>query len=100
MEKEKDPYIGIAEKALKSVNVATLPGNFLVNVLPILSHVPDWFPGAGFKKKAREWRKLQDAFREEPFARTIKDMVRIHLRIIPYSSEICFLSMRASRICH
>ncbi|KAK0213681.1 cytochrome P450 [Armillaria fumosa] len=32
-------------------------GSFLVDVLPILRFIPDWFPGASFKCKAKEWRK-------------------------------------------
>ncbi|KAJ6511776.1 cytochrome P450 [Mycena vulgaris] len=30
-------------------------GAFLVDSLPFLEYVPDFFPGAGFKKAAREW---------------------------------------------
>lgn len=36
-----------------------LPSNFLVNVFPALRHIPEWFPGAGWKRTAREWRKEQ-----------------------------------------
>jgi hypothetical protein len=35
------------------------PKDFLVNVFPTLSYVPEWFPGAGWKRKAREWRIQQ-----------------------------------------
>lgn len=36
---------------------ATVPGRWLVDTIPMLVHVPEWFPGAGFKKTARLWRK-------------------------------------------
>ncbi|QRW22645.1 cytochrome P450 family protein [Rhizoctonia solani] len=30
--------------------------NFYVNIFPILAHVPDWAPGAGWKRTIRRWR--------------------------------------------
>ncbi|CAE6495813.1 unnamed protein product [Rhizoctonia solani] len=45
---------------------ASMPTNFLVNVFPILRHVPEWFPGATWKRTAREWRAQQE--------NTIKDI--------------------------
>ncbi|KAH7096828.1 cytochrome P450 [Auriculariales sp. MPI-PUGE-AT-0066] len=32
--------------------------NWLVNILPSLKHVPEWFPGAQFKRTAREWKDV------------------------------------------
>ncbi|KAF8465421.1 cytochrome P450 [Gautieria morchelliformis] len=51
-----DPYIEIAEKSMSHLGAAGKPGAFLVDVLPILKYVPEWFPGAGFRKTARLWR--------------------------------------------
>ncbi|KIJ25993.1 hypothetical protein M422DRAFT_236734 [Sphaerobolus stellatus SS14] len=39
---------------------AALPGNFLVDTLPILRYVPSWIPGGGFKKTAKEWHRVVD----------------------------------------
>ncbi|KAK0185238.1 hypothetical protein F5146DRAFT_1166837 [Armillaria mellea] len=33
-----------------------LLGTFLANSIPILRHIPDWFPGAEFKRTAKEWQ--------------------------------------------
>ncbi|KAJ7032278.1 cytochrome P450 [Mycena alexandri] len=62
-----DPYISLAEEAVNSAAVATIPGKFLVDSIPMLKHIPDWFPGAGFKRRAREWRKLSRRVQEVPF---------------------------------
>ncbi|KAJ7731639.1 cytochrome P450 [Mycena metata] len=62
-----DPYISLAEEAVTSAAVATIPGKFLVDSIPMLKHIPDWFPGAGFKRQAREWRKLGRRVQEVPF---------------------------------
>jgi hypothetical protein len=42
----------------------------LSNILTV-KYVPEWMPGAGFKTKAREWRKLSQAMINVPF-----DMVK------------------------
>lgn len=69
-----DPYIKTAEEALGSVGQAAFPGAYLVNILPILLYVPSWMPGAGFKRKAKEWRKLGEDVLEVPF-RALKQTV-------------------------
>ncbi|KAJ6618922.1 cytochrome P450 [Mycena sp. CBHHK59/15] len=53
-----DSYIQMAEKAAHDVSNASIPGAFLVDTFPALKYVPSWFPGAGFKCKAKEWRKV------------------------------------------
>ncbi|KAF8068005.1 cytochrome P450 [Lyophyllum atratum] len=53
-----DKYIETAEHGIKPLVAAALPGAFLVDVLPILKYVPSWMPGAGFQRKAKEWRKM------------------------------------------
>lgn len=71
-----DPYIRTAEAAFASVSQATLPGAFLVDMLPILKYMPSWMPGAGFKRKAKAWKKLADDVLEVPFATMKQAMAR------------------------
>ncbi|KAJ7080694.1 cytochrome P450 [Mycena epipterygia] len=65
-----DPYVTLAHKAVHTFAIATVPGLYLVDTLPILKHVPTWFPGAGFKRQANTWRKLSRGMLEVPFAET------------------------------
>ncbi|KAJ6523882.1 cytochrome P450 [Mycena vulgaris] len=60
-----DPYIALAEEGVQSFNDAV--GRFLVDLIPALKYIPAWFPGAGFKRKAKEWRKLAQAVSDVPF---------------------------------
>ncbi|KAJ7750432.1 cytochrome P450 [Mycena maculata] len=60
-------YVTIAETAASLVSQAAVPGAFVVDLFPILKHVPSWFPGAGFKRKAKVWRALNDVMRTKPF---------------------------------
>ncbi|KAF8904855.1 cytochrome P450 [Mucidula mucida] len=64
---ENDPFVELVEKATKSTSTAANPPGFLVDTFPILKHVPDWMPGAGFKKQAKEWRQLSEAMVEVPY---------------------------------
>ncbi|KAJ6580680.1 cytochrome P450 [Mycena capillaripes] len=52
-----DPYIQIAKEALHGMSVASIPGAFLA-----------WVPGAGFQRKAREWKKVARDLVDVPFA--------------------------------
>ncbi|KAJ6580679.1 cytochrome P450 [Mycena capillaripes] len=63
-----DPYIHIAKNAMHGLSVASIPGAFLVDTIPALKYVPEWVPGAGFQRKAREWRKVTRDLMEVPFA--------------------------------
>ncbi|KAF9466030.1 cytochrome P450 [Collybia nuda] len=62
-----DPYISIAEEALDGITQAGIPGQFLVDLLPILKYVPSWMPGAGFKRKAAYWKQINIEMAEKPF---------------------------------
>ncbi|KAI9067057.1 cytochrome P450 [Trametes sanguinea] len=64
---EDDPYVQTAEEAVASIAETTNAGSYLVDVLPILKHVPEWFPGAGFKKQARIWHAAVDKLFNDPY---------------------------------
>ncbi|KAJ7453392.1 cytochrome P450 [Mycena latifolia] len=69
-----DPYITVAHAVAESAAVAAMPGRFLVNFFPSLKYVPSWFPGAGFKRQAKEWSKTVFANRDLAFAETKRQM--------------------------
>ncbi|KAE9397631.1 cytochrome P450 [Gymnopus androsaceus JB14] len=72
-----DPDIHAAEKMIHVLNIAGLPGAFLVDTLPILKYVPFWFPGASFKRKAKAWNGILAATITPPFMKVKKAMVRL-----------------------
>ncbi|THU80027.1 cytochrome P450 [Dendrothele bispora CBS 962.96] len=74
--KEAEPYITTAIEALDSIAIAGTPGAFLVDMLPFLKYVPEWFPGAGFKKKAKKWSELRIKMTEKPFIAAKKQIVK------------------------
>ncbi|KIJ34578.1 hypothetical protein M422DRAFT_263358 [Sphaerobolus stellatus SS14] len=55
---ERDYYLQLAQEAMRIGSTAGAPGRWLVDSFPILRHIPNWFPGASFKRKAVEWGNL------------------------------------------
>ena len=70
-----DPYIKIAEDSNGAAVELMIPGSFLVDTIPILKYVPEWFPGAKFQRKAAVMRKHAAKLRNTPFAATEELMV-------------------------
>ncbi|KAI2466346.1 putative cytochrome P450 oxidoreductase OrdA-like protein [Annulohypoxylon bovei var. microspora] len=63
-----DPLVDMAGDAMDKFGRAAVPGAFVVDILPFLRFVPDWVPGTGFKKLARQWgTELVDVL-EKPYA--------------------------------
>ncbi|KIJ60079.1 hypothetical protein HYDPIDRAFT_139854 [Hydnomerulius pinastri MD-312] len=53
-----DPFVELADKSMANFSLVATPGAFLVDHVPVLRHLPEWFPGAGFLRDAKQWRKL------------------------------------------
>ena len=70
-----DPYIKIAEEAMKVSAELLILGAFLVDIIPILKYVPVWFPGAKFQRKAIVMREHADIIRNKTYAATEELMV-------------------------
>ncbi|KDQ55433.1 hypothetical protein JAAARDRAFT_37446 [Jaapia argillacea MUCL 33604] len=76
IEPQNDHYVEVAEEALTALGKAATPGAFLVDSLPFLKYVPEWMPGAGFKRKARLWKKTLYEMRDAPFEAVKVAMIR------------------------
>ena len=55
-----DPCITNADKSITMGTGLFVPGASLINIFPILAHIPPWFPGASSHKIAAEVRRLTD----------------------------------------
>ncbi|THU98674.1 cytochrome P450 [Dendrothele bispora CBS 962.96] len=61
-----DPYVEVIEKAINAVSLAGNVPSYLVNQIPALKYIPDWFPGAHFKRQAKQWRGYAEAMASLP----------------------------------
>jgi len=71
-----DPAVSAAEQSLHLGATLYLPGTTLANVFPILTRVPSWLPGAGFKRKAERAKFLSEESKRIPWEFTRKEFVR------------------------
>ncbi|KAJ3746174.1 cytochrome P450 [Lentinula detonsa] len=70
----QDPFVTLADKATEQFALSTAPG-FLVNLVPFLQYLPDWFPGASFKKTAKEWSSTLNEMVDLPYDYVKKQIV-------------------------
>jgi hypothetical protein len=70
-----DPHIKVVEEAVAAAAELLIPGAFLVDIIPILKYVPEWFPGAKFQSKAAVMRKHAAILRNTTFAAAEELMV-------------------------
>ncbi|KDR79567.1 hypothetical protein GALMADRAFT_93497 [Galerina marginata CBS 339.88] len=64
---EKDHFVEMAEETMRVGSFASAPGRWLVDSIPALLYLPEWFPGAGFKRKAKVWSQQMELQVREPF---------------------------------
>ncbi|KAL9709236.1 hypothetical protein Ac2012v2_007590 [Leucoagaricus gongylophorus] len=72
----EDPFVTLADVATDQFSLATAPGGFVVNLIPLLRQLPDWFPGTGFKRTAREWANTLNEVVEAPYE-YVKDQMAV-----------------------
>ncbi|KAF7973518.1 hypothetical protein HWV62_14936 [Athelia sp. TMB] len=70
---ENDHFMQIAEEAVSSIEKASIPGTFLVDIIPLLKYVPAWAPGAGFQRQAEAWKTTLDDLVKLPYAALMED---------------------------
>ncbi|KAI0748079.1 cytochrome P450 [Daedaleopsis nitida] len=69
--KASDPggkeLVKLVDDAMFGFSETTKANAFLVDVFPILRYVPAWFPGAGWKHKAKEYHDYLEEMLRAPF---------------------------------
>ncbi|PYH64197.1 cytochrome P450 [Aspergillus vadensis CBS 113365] len=63
---DNDPLVDLAERAVHDLGLVLTPGNWIVDVFPLLRYLPAWLPGAKFVRMADSFRKTATAFCDVP----------------------------------
>ena len=79
-----DPYVKIAEESMEASAELLIAGAFLVDIIPVLKYIPEWFPGAEFQSKVAKMRKHAAKVRDSTFAATEEFMVCDHRQLITF----------------
>lgn len=66
-EKGSDVLIDITNRTISNFSLAAVPMGWAVDIVPGLRYLPDWFPGTGFKRTAREYRETVEASAYLPY---------------------------------
>ncbi|CAE6466716.1 unnamed protein product [Rhizoctonia solani] len=69
-----DPLATRTQKLISYLTYAAISSNYLVNIVPALRHVPDWFPGTGWKREASKWRKEKENLIDELYNIGLENM--------------------------
>ncbi|EPT01788.1 CyP450 monooxygenase [Fomitopsis schrenkii] len=71
-----DPFVLKMAETMENLSEVTAPGAYLVDSLPFLKHVPEWFPGAAFKIKGREVREFVARLEQDLYLVTLAQLER------------------------
>ncbi|KAJ3978425.1 cytochrome P450, partial [Lentinula detonsa] len=71
----QDPFVTLADKVSHRAVCFIYCTGFLVNLVPFPQYLPDWFPGASFKKTAKEWSSTLKEMVDLPYDYVKKQIV-------------------------
>jgi cytochrome P450 len=87
VKENNDPFLNIANLVTAHGSQAAAPGAFMVDILPFLAKVPVWFPGAGFKRLAHEWRGELEEMVSAPHE-LVKDQMIAGVASVSFTSNL------------
>ncbi|KAG1907691.1 cytochrome P450 [Suillus fuscotomentosus] len=87
VKENNDPFIDVADRAMDQLSRSTDTGAFMVDIIPWLAKVPEWFPGAGFKCLAREWRQTLEEMVDAPY-KFVKDQMAAGVAPVSFTSNL------------
>ncbi|KAG8689410.1 hypothetical protein FRC11_002719 [Ceratobasidium sp. 423] len=92
----KDPILVRAKNLISYLSYAMLPSNCMVNNLPALRYVPEWFPGASWKREASKWRKEKESLIDDMYSIGLENMKKAksaHLMVAVMRSQALKLGL-------
>ncbi|KAI0083867.1 cytochrome P450 [Irpex rosettiformis] len=75
VESEDDEFLAIADKGVATIEAAGAIGAHIVDFVPWLRYIPDWFPGASIKNVPPGTRENLQTFISVPYERVKQRMI-------------------------
>nr|VWO96834.1 N/A [Ganoderma boninense] len=95
VEDANNELIQRVETVLDGVSQTMVPGKFVVDHVPILKHLPSWFPGGGFHKVFQEWKDESLSFKD--FVFTSRNTALTEKIVSPYIDSIIDIMLSNTR---
>ncbi|KAE8421204.1 cytochrome P450 [Aspergillus pseudocaelatus] len=71
-----DPLAELIEHTMDNLSQAFVPLAWVVDSVPAIEYLPDWFPGTSYRKTAREWKAVNEAAAELPYSFVKRQLAR------------------------
>ncbi|KAG2356983.1 cytochrome P450 [Suillus spraguei] len=71
VKENNDPFVELVDRAMSQWSRVAVPGAFVADVV---HSIPEWFPGAGFKRLAREWHVTLEEMASAPYKFVVDQM--------------------------
>ncbi|KAJ6561144.1 cytochrome P450 [Mycena vulgaris] len=82
-----DPLVTLVDKAMDQFSEMTAPNAFAVDMFPFLQFVPQWFPGAAWKKKVAHYHWTLQTMLDTPYD-WVKKQMAIGTSISSFVSDL------------
>ncbi|CAE6469330.1 unnamed protein product [Rhizoctonia solani] len=83
-----DDWIVAASAATDHIAQAAQPTKFIVNFIPGLKHLPDWFPGTSWKRTIKNWRQHKEYITAAPYDWTKEQIVSTKKLILVFKLSL------------
>jgi hypothetical protein len=70
-------------QALAEFSELTIPGRWIVDLIPMLRYLPSWLPGTGWQQIAKDYGITWTKLGEWPFALVKEQIVRLPIVCLP-----------------
>ncbi|KAJ0414966.1 cytochrome P450 [Aspergillus carlsbadensis] len=71
-----DPLVELIEHAMEHLSLAFVPCSWIIDAIPAIDRLPEGFPGLPYRKTAREWKAVNEAAAEIPYAFVQRQMAK------------------------
>ncbi|KAG2366934.1 cytochrome P450 [Suillus spraguei] len=87
VKENNDPFVDLADRAMNQLSRCTATGAFMVDLMPWLANIPEWFPGTEFKRLAREWHQTLEEMVDAPY-KFVKDQMAAGIAPLSFTSNL------------
>ncbi|KAA8651170.1 hypothetical protein EYZ11_007034 [Aspergillus tanneri] len=90
-----DPLVDLIEHTMDNLSQAFVPLAWVVDAVPAVEKLPEWFPGMSYRKTAQKWKAVNEAAAEIPYS-FVKRQLALNAHRPSYVSNLLQQNMTKS----